>query len=125
MRGLHICSFSTGLEDLPRKKQADISEVLRVMKENGRFSCFEASANPTIAKTMDRIMQEGFAKSVGGAYPWTEVEITEKGEKAIQGLFWHGPEEDPLKDFVLIGKRTYVPLKDFEAFIAKRKRTTV
>lgn len=108
MRGIHICCFTSGLEDLSRKEQADLSVVLRFMRDHKRFSCFEASANPVIARTMTRICQEGFIRDIGGEYPWTNYELTDKGMKGAEGLFWHGPEEDPMKDFVQVGKGTWV-----------------
>jgi hypothetical protein len=75
--------FSVGLDDLKRKEQGDMATVLKVLEKRGRFSAFEATENSTIANTMTAIMQEGYAKSVGGAYPWTKVEITEKGRAMI------------------------------------------
>lgn len=119
---IFIDRFTVGLEDLKRKEQADISKVLAVMQEHGRFSVFEATANQTIAKTVDRIMLEGFVKNLGGGYPWTEIELTEKGRLALEGLFWHGPEEDPLKDYVKIGKRTYAPKAMVESFLRENKK---
>jgi hypothetical protein len=78
-----IDRFSAGLDDLKRKEQGDHVKVLQVLERTKRFSVFEATENDTIAHTMTYIMQEGFAHSVGGAYPWTEVELTEKGRAAV------------------------------------------
>ena len=76
----HICTFTTGLDELTRKQHADARAVLRVLAEHKRFSVFEATANPTIAATMDRLGEQGYIKSAGGTFPWCEVEITEAGQ---------------------------------------------
>lgn len=75
---VHLCSFSVGIDELPRKKQRDAAEVLKVLAEHKRFSVFEATANPTIAATMDR-MQGKYFKVIGGQYPWCEIELTDDG----------------------------------------------
>ena len=82
---IRIDCFSAGLDDLKRKQQADIACVLRVLEKTRRFSIFEATANDTIAKTMDRVMHDGYVTKTGGAYPWTHVALTDKGLAAIQG----------------------------------------
>lgn len=108
MTNVHICNFSSGLDDMKRKDQKDIVKVLRVLKEYKRFSCFEATANPVIAKTVTLIIQRKLVQYTGGHYPWTNVEITELGEAVLAG----GPippYKDPLMEgMVRVGKRTYV-----------------
>lgn len=108
MNSLHICSFSSGLDDMKRKDQKDVAKVLSVLRECKKFSCFEASANMTIAKTVTLAFDRNLMKSTGGHYPWTNVEVTELGEKVIAG----GPIPpftDPLLEgMVRVGKRTYV-----------------
>lgn len=82
-----IDSFTEGLEELPRKKQRDIVEVLRTMEANPRkrFSVFEATANQTIAVTMTRICQEGYVETDNSCgYPWTKYKLTAKGLEAIK-----------------------------------------
>lgn len=93
-----ICTFSSGLDDLTRKQQADYIEVLRVLKREGRFSAFEASDNMTIARTITRLIHKGLTtvkdgvktehgllietdKSTG--YPWTGVKLTAAGEALL------------------------------------------
>ena len=76
---VHICSFTSGLDELPRKQQASLWSVLHYLSETKRFSVFEATANNVIARTMDVLGERGYFKSTGGAYPWCEIEITEKG----------------------------------------------
>jgi len=98
MTYFHIDRFSAGLDDLTRKQQADHIAVLRVLARTGRFSCFEASENDTIARTMDRLIHKGcttvdadgkktahgaLLKLLGGDYPWMTVEITEAGKRLI------------------------------------------
>ena len=98
MTYFHIDRFSAGLDDLTRKQQADHIEVLRVLARTGRFSCFEASENATISRTMTRLIHKGcttldadgkktahglLLKRTGGEYPWTTCELTEAGKRLI------------------------------------------
>jgi hypothetical protein len=81
----HIDCFTAGLDDLKRKEQRDIKVVARVLAREGRFSVFEATANPVIAGTMVRIEQSGwfeFDNSCG--YPWMKVTLTEAGKAALE-----------------------------------------
>lgn len=96
---VYLCSFTAGLDDLPRKSQGDIVAVLRVLKAAGCFSVFEASANPTIAKLMTHLCHKGYTivnpdgsrreygrliktdKSCG--FPWTTVKLTADGERLL------------------------------------------
>ena len=71
--------FSAGLDELSRKEQRDISSVLRVLQKTKGYSTFESTDNQVIAKTMDKIFDDGYVRDVGGEYPWTDVELTEKG----------------------------------------------
>lgn len=80
---IFIDCFSEGLDDLPRKKQGDHCAVLNVLHRAGRFSCFEASANQTIARTMDFIIHGGYIETTDNGYPWTGVKLTQKGLDAI------------------------------------------
>lgn len=108
MHNVHICSFSAGLDGMKKKDQKDVAKVLAVLKECKRFSCFEATENMTIAKTVTLAYDRKLIKSVGGSFPWTDIEITPEGEQVIAG----GPIppfHDPLLDgMVRVGKRTYV-----------------
>lgn len=73
-----IDRFSAGLDDLNRKQQGDHVAVLRVLHLTGRFSCFEASENQTIARTMDYILHDGLIETTDNGYPWTGVKLTQK-----------------------------------------------
>ena len=82
---VHICVLSTELDDLPRRKQASLFAVARVLAKTGRFSNFEATANPVIARTMDKVIESGWFdldREVQG-FPWTVVKLTDKGRKAL------------------------------------------
>jgi hypothetical protein len=100
-----ICSFSTGLDDLTRKQQADHITVLRVLKQAGRFSAFEASANDTIARTITRLIHKGLTTVKDGVrtnhgklietdhscgYPWTMVKLTPAGEALLAASIHEG-----------------------------------
>lgn len=98
MTSFIACSFSAGLDDLTRKQQADPVAVLRVLKQAGRFSAFEASANDVIARTMTRMIHKGLTTIKDGVrtnhgklietdhscgYPWTTVKLTPAGEALL------------------------------------------
>jgi hypothetical protein len=70
---------------MSRKEQANDAAVLKLLSASGRFSVFEATATPTIAKTMDRLFDQGMLLNTGGQYPWTTVELTDKGRKVMDG----------------------------------------
>ena len=79
-----IDRFSAGLDDLTRKQQASVTEVLAVLDRIGRFSVFEATENQTIARTMTRISKSGYVDmdhSCG--FPWTTVKLTDKGRELL------------------------------------------
>jgi len=98
---MFVDRFSIGLEDLSRKDAANDLIVLKLITDKGRFSCFEASDNPTIAATVTRLMHGPFVESYvpdtykskpepGGArapdydtYPWTYVRLTAAGRSAL------------------------------------------
>lgn len=94
-----ICSFTAGLDDLPRRQQSNVVAVLRVLKEAGRFSVFEASANQTIATMMSRLCHKGYSEIRNGTrfdygklietdksdgFPWTKVKLTPAGERLLE-----------------------------------------
>ena len=83
MNAVYICSFTSGIDELPRKQQAQFEPVLRVLEATGRFSVFEATANQTIAKTMTRLMASEYVEDMGGAYPWRKVRLTAAGKRLI------------------------------------------
>ena len=78
-----VCTFSVGLDDLPRKKQRDSYAVLAVLAEKRRFSVFEATANQDIANTMTRIQRSGWVTTTPVGFPWTDVELTDAGWAAL------------------------------------------
>jgi len=93
-----LCSFSTGLDDMKRKDQRDHLKVLRVMAAAGRFSVFEATANPTIARTVTYLYHR--SRADGGpllkhddsmGYPRTKVVLTEAGKAEISYAQTKGP----------------------------------
>ena len=86
MSRVHIDSFSVGIDELKKKDQANHLVVLKMITDAGRFSCFEASDNPTIARTMTRLcsgpLMETDIQTCG--YPWTLVKLTDEGRKALK-----------------------------------------
>lgn len=82
---VHICQLSVGIDELPRKQQRSRRAVARVLVKAGRFSVFEATANSTIAATMDALAKSGWfvfdPQKLG--YPWTVVSLTKAGAEAL------------------------------------------
>lgn len=92
MGRVFIDRFSAGLDDLTIREGADPAVVLKVLDRTKRFSCFEASANQTIAGTVTMLFKRGYVTDLGGGYPWTKVALTDSGraliadaERATQG----------------------------------------
>jgi hypothetical protein len=82
---IFIDSFSSGLDDMPRKDQRDIAKVLRVLEQCGRFSVFEATDNQTIATTMTKLFHSGLIETDNSCgYPWTKVTLTDSGRRYLQ-----------------------------------------
>jgi hypothetical protein len=97
---MHIDIFSVGLDEIPRK-QVTTERILAILHREGRFSCFEASDNPVIARAMTAIMHsnlvqkyvperyrgkiepEGTRGPDQDTYPWTYVRLTPEGLKLI------------------------------------------
>jgi hypothetical protein len=93
--GAVVCSLSAGLDDMKRKDQRDPIKVLRVLSQIKRFSVFEATDNAVIARTMTKLFDWGLAASVGGAFPWTNVEVTPKGLTALEAGQYEPPPPPP------------------------------
>jgi hypothetical protein len=92
---LIVCSFSSGLDELGPRQRRSVPTVLRVLArlEPKRYSMFEATANPHIARTMIMICREELIRTTGGAFPWTGYTITAKGRKALARLNRRDTEE--------------------------------
>ena len=82
----HICVTSVGLDELPKKRQANMYDVATVLAKTGRFSVFEATANQTIARTMDRIENSGWFDRTTEPYPWISVKLTDKGRQVLANV---------------------------------------
>lgn len=70
---IHVCVF-TSLDELPRKLHGDADAVCAALKKAGRFSAFDINTQQ-LATTITRLFKSGRIKDVGGAYPWTNVEV--------------------------------------------------
>jgi hypothetical protein len=71
------------LPAMRRREQRDTIHVGRAVALAGRFSCFEASANDTIARTMTVLCHNGWFDLEDAGYPWTKVTLTAKGRAAL------------------------------------------
>ena len=94
-----VCCFSSGIDDLKTKEQSNPVKVLRALSKTLRYSVFEATANMTIARMMTNMHHKKCSligpdgvkrnyglliKTVGGSYPWTEIELTEGGLRMLE-----------------------------------------
>jgi hypothetical protein len=95
-----IDSFSVGLDEIPRK-EITTERILMILHKQGRFSCFEASANQKIAHAVTDIMHSNLVErylpdrfkgkpEIGGTtspdrdtYPWTYVRLTDAGLRML------------------------------------------
>lgn len=74
-----VDSFAVGLDNLPKKQQKSIYDVMVILSRHDRFSVFEASASKEIAKTLTEIIDKKLILITGGEYPWHEYLITDLG----------------------------------------------
>jgi hypothetical protein len=80
---MHIDCF-TSLDELKNKDQGDTVKVLRVLHRVKRFSVWDASENPTIARTMGNICKSKLIETdISCGFPWTECRLTPSGLKMI------------------------------------------
>ena len=83
---IHICSHSVGLDEMPKRQQRDRVAVLRMLEQAGRFSVFEVTANQTIARTVQGLIdREYVTTSIECGFPWTTVELTDAGRALLTG----------------------------------------
>ncbi|NFV80054.1 hypothetical protein [Magnetospirillum aberrantis] len=68
----YVDCFSVGLDELPRKVQRDGGAIIEILRKTKRFSVFEATANETIAKTMDAIGGR-LTTDPNSQYPWIDI----------------------------------------------------
>ncbi|APW37639.1 hypothetical protein RD110_10920 [Rhodoferax koreense] len=94
MSQMIVCSFSGGIDEMKRADQRDPVKVLRVLVRDGRYSCFDASANLTIARTITNMHHKALiygGKKYGRVlkldntleYPWSKVVLAEGGERLL------------------------------------------
>lgn len=79
------CSFSSGIDDMKRSEQKDPMKVLRVLAARPRFSAFEATDNMGIARSLQRLKDEGYITypEPQPGYPWIRTELTDKARAAL------------------------------------------
>lgn len=78
-----VCSFSS-LDDLPRTMHGNRRAVLRALHQVRRISIFEITSAPKLARTMDYLGKHKLYRTVGGEYPWIEVEVTPEGHAFLE-----------------------------------------
>lgn len=80
-----ICNFSSALSDIPARRRVDRMFVLRTLKANPRFSCFEASEHQTLSVSLVWLKDAGCIEypQPQPQYPWNSVNITARGEEFL------------------------------------------
>lgn len=79
----HIDCF-TSLDELKGKGQGDTIKVLKVLHKTKKYSVWDATENPTIARTLDRICNSKLIETdISCGFPWTECRLTPAGLKMI------------------------------------------
>jgi len=87
----------TCLDDLKGKDRADPKKILATLAKTGRFSCFDVDDRMARAMTWlcresgwittkhDEIVKDkdGHGQTMRSLYPYTVVELTEKGKAAL------------------------------------------
>lgn len=69
-----------GLGELSKAEAMQDGCVLAALAACPKFSVFEATANQTIATTMDRLTEQGFITLDNSpGYPWSRAMFTDKG----------------------------------------------
>jgi hypothetical protein len=83
---VHLCSFTTGLDELPAKSQRDESAVLRHLSGVKRVSVFEVTATPSLANTFQYLCDAALILTDGETheYPWIGVCLTDTGRKWME-----------------------------------------
>jgi len=86
----HLCRFSA-LDAIPPRSRRDPLVLLRVLAVAKRFSAFEV--DDRLAGALWALQKGVFITcDIAGGYPWTKVELTEKGTAALE----HGLLEAPV-----------------------------
>lgn len=80
-----IDHFSSGLDELPKRRQRSTRDVLAALSGMKRVSIFEVTDNDVIAATVDRIAARGLATITPSNFPWSDVEVTEAGKSYLAG----------------------------------------
>ena len=73
MKTAQVGSFGIGLDEMPRRDQADPEVVLNRLRLSGRFSIWDATSNQTIANTVQRLCDSGRLETENEGFPWTKV----------------------------------------------------
>jgi hypothetical protein len=80
------------------RDQRDRMKVLAVLKDNPRFSVFDATERDAIALSLDDLRAQGLIEYVkpGPAYPWCLVRVTKVGDARLRA--WRDEHEHPERE---------------------------
>lgn len=92
-----LCSFSGGIAEMPARDQADPQRVLQVLHRCPRFSAFDATERPAIARSLDSLKHQGLLvyPQPQPGYPWCFVELTAAGLAALPAGLRASPTTAP------------------------------
>lgn len=73
-----ICSFSSPVAELPRKKRT-AENVMACLKEHPRVSCWDMMDNPLLCSIIKELERQGkIIDDKKEAYPWHRFKVVEK-----------------------------------------------
>lgn len=70
MKDVHICSFEAGPRVTARTKYAEFRDAVLAA---GKFSAFEATASPRVARLYDQLCRDPEVITERLGFPWTKV----------------------------------------------------
>lgn len=87
-----LCSFSGSLAELPKKYRSNLKAVLTLLKKDGRFSIWDATEHPSLARSLTRLKEIGLIEYAQPQpeFPWQQATVTKAGEDYLSGVGKHG-----------------------------------
>lgn len=81
-----VCSFTGAIGDMKPKDQRSAVKVLAVLVKSPRFSVFDATERPEIARTLDDLKARDLIEypDPQPEFPWNVVNVTDKGKALLK-----------------------------------------
>lgn len=86
-RNIHVCSFSGGLDGLPKHAHKSLYRVLKVIQGNGRQSTFDCTVDRPMCQTMQDLTDLKLLVDSGKEeYPWHDFSVTKRGTEYLEAI---------------------------------------